>query len=129
MAAATKEELVALVERLASSSEELAARIDYVTDPGAAGKALQRRISAFRSGKRFIAYGESGQVAAEMAMIAEDIQTDVLPRDPVRAAALAPWRLVSRRRRNGSWLLRGRAKRSATPSSELPVPWDWWRAH
>jgi hypothetical protein len=40
LAAATKEELVALVERLASSSEELAARIDYLTDPSAAAKAL-----------------------------------------------------------------------------------------
>lgn len=54
LAAATKEELVALVKRLASGSEELAARIDYVTDPTAAGKALQRRIGAIRAGKRFI---------------------------------------------------------------------------
>jgi hypothetical protein len=37
---ATQEELVALVERLAGSSEELAARIDYVPDPSAAAKAL-----------------------------------------------------------------------------------------
>jgi hypothetical protein len=89
VAAATKDQLVALVERLASGSEELAARIDYVTDPAAAGKAIQRRISAIRGGKRFIAYGESRQVAAETAMIANDIRTDVLPRDPEKAAALA----------------------------------------
>ena len=89
LAAATRQELVALVERLASSSEELAARIDYVTDPGAAAKALQRRISAIRGGKRFIAYGETRQVAAEMTTIVADIRTDILPRDPQKAAALA----------------------------------------
>jgi len=89
LAAASKEELVALVERLASSSEELAARIDYVTDPSAAAKDLQRRISALRGGKRFIPYGEASQVANEMVTIAEDIRTDVLPRDPEKAMALA----------------------------------------
>jgi len=89
LAAATKEELVALVERLASSSEELAARIDYLTDPSAAAKALQRRIGAIRSGKRFIAYADAPEVAAEIATIAEDIRCDVLPRDAEKAAALA----------------------------------------
>ena len=86
---ANKEELVALLERLASSSEDLTARIDYVTDPGAAAKAVQQRIGAIRRGKRFVAYGETSQVAAEMATIAEDIRTDVLPRDAGKAAALA----------------------------------------
>ena len=89
LAAATKEELVALVERLARSSEELAARIDYVTDPSTAVKALQRRISAIHGGKRFIAYGETREVAAELATIATDIRTDVLPNNPEKAAALA----------------------------------------
>ena len=89
LAAASKEELVALVERLASNSEELAVRIDYLTDPSAAAKALQRRISAIRGGKRFIGYGETRQVSAELATIAADIRTDVLPRDPEKAAALA----------------------------------------
>jgi len=89
LAAASKEELVALVERLASSSEELAARIDYVTDPSAAAKALQRRITALRGGKRYIGYGETSQVAAEIATIAADLRTDILPRDPGKAAALA----------------------------------------
>lgn len=89
LAAASKEELVALVERLASSSEELAARIDYVTDPSAAAKALQRRITVLRGGKRFIPYGAAPQVANEMATIAADIRTDILPRDPEKAAALA----------------------------------------
>jgi hypothetical protein len=86
---ATKEELVALVERLASGSEDIAARIDYLTNPGAAAKGLQRRIAAIRNGKRFIAYGETGQVAIEIASIAADIRTDVLPRDPEKAVALA----------------------------------------
>jgi hypothetical protein len=86
---ATKDELVALVERLASSSEETAARIDYLTDPNAAGKALQRRISALRRGKSFIAYNDTREIGAEVAAIAEDIRADVLPRDPEKAAALA----------------------------------------
>lgn len=89
LAAATGEELVALVERLASSSEEMAARIDYLTDPSAAAKDLQRRIGAIRNGKRFIAYGETRGLAAEIATIAEDIRTDVLPRNPEKAAALS----------------------------------------
>jgi hypothetical protein len=89
LAAASREELVALLERLASSSEELVARIDYVTDPSAAAKALQRQISAIRAGKRFIAYGDSPEVAVEMATIAADIRTDILPRDADKATALA----------------------------------------
>ena len=89
LAGATKEELVALVERLASSSEKFAARIDYVTDPSAAVKVLQRRISAIRGGRRLIAYGESHQVACELATIAADIRADILPRDSEKAVALA----------------------------------------
>jgi hypothetical protein len=89
LAAASKEELVALVERLASSSEETAARIDYLTDPSAAAKGLQRRISALRGGRKFIAYDDTRKVGAEMATIAEDIRADVLPWDPERAAGLA----------------------------------------
>jgi len=80
--AATREELVSLVERMASSSEEMAARIDYLTDPNAAAKDLQRRIRAIRNGTRFIAYGETRGFAAEIATIAEDIRKDVLPRGP-----------------------------------------------
>jgi hypothetical protein len=87
--AATREELVSLVERMASSSEEMAARIDYLTDPNAATKDLQRRIRAIRNGTRFIAYGETRGVAAEIATIAEDIRKDVLPREPEKALALA----------------------------------------
>jgi hypothetical protein len=89
LAAATKEQLVALAERLASGSEELAMRIDYLTDPSTAAKALQRRITALRGGKRFIAYGETREIAAELSTIAEDIRADILPRDPEKAAALA----------------------------------------
>lgn len=40
LAAANKEDLVALLERLASDSEELAARIDYITNPAGAATAL-----------------------------------------------------------------------------------------
>ncbi|MFZ0498108.1 MAG: DUF6880 family protein [Steroidobacteraceae bacterium] len=86
---ATKEELVALVERLASDSEDIAARVDYLTNPSAAAKALQRRIAAIRNGKRYIAYDETRQVATEIASISADIQTDVLSQDPEKAAVLA----------------------------------------
>ena len=89
LAGASREDLVALIERLAGDSEELAARIDYITNPAAAATALQRRITAIRNGKRFIAYGESRHAAAELSGIVDDIRTDVLPRDPEKAAALA----------------------------------------
>jgi hypothetical protein len=89
LAAASKEELVALVLRLASSSEELAARIEYVTDPSAAAKALQRRISAIRVGKGFIGYSDAREVAAEIATIAADIRADILTRDAGKAMLLA----------------------------------------
>lgn len=89
LAAASKEELVALIERLANSSEELAARIDYVTDPNTAARTLQRRITAIRGGKRYISYGDGPTFAAELATIGGDIRADILPRDPEKAAALA----------------------------------------
>lgn len=89
LAAATKEDLAALVERLASSSAQLAARIAYLTDPNAAAKALQQQITAIRRGKRFIAYGESRETADEVATIVEDIRTDILLKDPKKAMVLA----------------------------------------
>ena len=89
LAAASKEDLVALLERLASDSEELAARIDYITNMAAAATALQRQITGIRNGKRLIAYGESRHAAAELSGIVADIRTDVFPRDPEKAAALA----------------------------------------
>ncbi len=89
LGAATREEIASLVERLASSSEEMAARIDYLTDPSAAAKDLQRRISGIRKGTRFIAYGETRGFAAEIATITEDVRKDVLPRDPEKAIVLA----------------------------------------
>jgi hypothetical protein len=52
-------------------------------------KALQRRISAVRGGKRYVDSRGTGELAAEMATIAEDIRSDVLLRDPGKAAALA----------------------------------------
>src|SRR5277367_3034606 len=89
LAGASRDDLVALIERLAGDSEELAARIEYITNPPAAATALQRRITAIRNGKRFIVYGESRHAAAELSGIVDDIRTDVLPRDPEKAAALA----------------------------------------
>jgi hypothetical protein len=89
LVAATKEELVALLERLASSSAELAARLDYLTDRSTAAKALQQKISGIRRGKRFIGYGETGEIAAAIAAIAEDVRTDVLQRNPEMATVLA----------------------------------------
>lgn len=44
LAAATREELVALVDCLAIGPEKLQTRIDYLIDPNAAAKLPQRRI-------------------------------------------------------------------------------------
>jgi hypothetical protein len=78
-----------LIERLAADSVEVSARIAYLTDPDAAGKALQGRIRSIRSSQRFASYGEVPEVAAEIGVIAADIRADVLPKDPLRAATLA----------------------------------------
>jgi hypothetical protein len=54
LAAASKDDLVRLIERLAADSAEVSARLDYLTDPDAAAKALQGRIRSIRSNKRFV---------------------------------------------------------------------------
>jgi hypothetical protein len=89
LAAASKDDLVRLIERLAADSAEVSARLDYLTDPDAAAKALQGRIRSIRSNKRFVSYSEAREVAAELGIIAADIRADVLPKEPLKAAALA----------------------------------------
>jgi hypothetical protein len=89
LAAASKADLVRLIERLAADSAEVSARLDYLTDPDAAAKALQGRIRSIRSNKRFVSYSEAREVAAELGVIAADIRADVLPTDPLKSAALA----------------------------------------
>lgn len=89
LCSASKEELVSLIERLATDSEEHAARIRYLTDPETAVKALHTRISAIRKGKRFASYGEVREVANEIAMIALDLRADVLPVDAWSGTDLA----------------------------------------
>ena len=86
---ASKEKLIEVILRLATDSEESAARIDYLTDSNEAVKMLQRRIGSIRNGKRFVSYGESGDLAAQIAMIAADIRVDLLPTDPANAKNLA----------------------------------------
>jgi hypothetical protein len=86
---AAKEKLIEVILRLAADSEESAARIDYLTDSGEAVKMLQRRISSIRNGKRFVSYGESGDLAAQIAAIAADIRADLLLIDPAKAKILA----------------------------------------
>jgi hypothetical protein len=78
-----------VILRLAADSEESAARIDYLTDSSEAVKMLQWRISSIRNGKRFVSYGESGDLAAQIATIAADIRADLLPTDPAKAKLLA----------------------------------------
>lgn len=56
LAAASKDDLVRLIERLAADSAEISARLDYLSDPDAAAKALQGRIRSIRSNKRFVSY-------------------------------------------------------------------------
>ena len=89
LAAASKDDLVRLIERLATDSAEVSARLDYLTDPDAAAKALQGRLRSIRSNKRFVSYSEAREVAAELGIIAADIRAEVLPKDPLKAAALA----------------------------------------
>jgi hypothetical protein len=86
---AAKEKLIEVILRLAADSEESAARIDYLTDSSEAVKMLLRRISSIRNGKRFVSYGESGDLAAQIATIAADIRADLLPIDPAKAKILA----------------------------------------
>lgn len=52
LAAASKDDLVRLIERLSADSAEISARLEYLTDPGAAAKALRGRIRSIRSNKR-----------------------------------------------------------------------------
>jgi uncharacterized protein YigA (DUF484 family) len=84
---ASKADLIALVKRLATDSDALAARIDYLTNPDTAANTLQHRIKSIRGG--FIRYAEVREVAAEIDASAADIRTDVLPRNPMRARTLA----------------------------------------
>ena len=49
---ASKDELITLIERLIADSEELSARLEYLTDQDAAAKALQARIRSIRSSNR-----------------------------------------------------------------------------
>jgi hypothetical protein len=85
----SKDELVALIERLATDSDELAQRIDYLTDPVSAVKTLQRQITSIRNGRTFVDYRGSHELAREIGKIATDIEADVLPRDPSAALSLA----------------------------------------
>lgn len=47
---ASKADLIALVKRLATDSDALAARIDYLTNPDTAANTLQHRIKSIRGG-------------------------------------------------------------------------------
>lgn len=87
--ASSKEHLIALVERLASDSEELAVRIDYLTDSSKAVQTLQRQIAALRRGTAFIDYRATREAAHEIRTILSDIEADILPGDPAGATALA----------------------------------------
>jgi hypothetical protein len=87
--AASKDQLIALVERLAVDSAELAERIDYLTDPASAAKSLQRQIASIRNGRSFVDYRRSHELARQIGKIASDIEADVLPRDAATALALA----------------------------------------
>jgi hypothetical protein len=67
----------------------MASRIDYLTNPSAAAKTLQRRIASIRNGKGFVDYRGSSALAAEIDAIAHDIEADILPGDPSSALTLA----------------------------------------
>jgi hypothetical protein len=85
----SKEQLVALVERLAADSPDIASRIDYLTDQAAAAKALQRKITSLRNSRRYVDYRGSSELASEIESLVTDINADVLPIDPPTALTLA----------------------------------------
>ena len=78
-----------MVERVAADSPELASRIDYLTDQATAAKTLHRRIASLRNSKRFVDYGGSREVAAQIDALADDIEADILPVDAAAALSLA----------------------------------------
>ena len=88
LSALTGNELRSLIERLASDGETIAARIDYLTRPQSAVESIALRIRGIRSDDRFVDHGDLVEMARIVRGVAEDIERDVLPREPVRALAL-----------------------------------------
>jgi hypothetical protein len=88
LSALTGDELRSLIERLANDGEAIAARIDYLTRPQSAVESIALRIRGIHSDGRFVDHGGLDEMAGVVRGIAEDIERDVLPREPVRALAL-----------------------------------------
>jgi hypothetical protein len=85
----SREQLQALLERLAGDSEAFAQRIDYLICPRAAVERIATRIRAIRRDDESISYDGLWEVADLVQGITADIERDVLPYNPVQALALA----------------------------------------
>src|SRR6185437_10542745 len=85
----SREQLQALLERLAGDSEAFASRIDYLTRPHTAVERIATRIRAIRRDDESISYESLWEVADLVSRIIADIERDVLPDNPVQALALA----------------------------------------
>jgi len=90
----TGNELRSLIERLANDGEAIAARIEYLTRPQSAVESIALRIGGIRNDDRFVDHGGLDEMARVVRGVAEDIERDVLPREPVRALALTEQLMV-----------------------------------
>jgi hypothetical protein len=84
----TASELRSLIERLANDGEAFSARIDYLTRPQSAVESIALRIRGIRRDDRFVDHSDLDEMVRVVRGVAEDIERDVLPREPVRALAL-----------------------------------------
>jgi hypothetical protein len=86
--------LAAFLVRLAAEDDALRERIEALAqraDPAALAACLERRLKRFRSGRTFISYRESGELACELDGWLEDVGTHLLEADPATA-----WKLLDR---------------------------------
>jgi len=94
LAKAESEALAAFLVRLAEEDDALRDRIETLalrSEPSAYAASLERRLKRFRSGRSFIAYGESGDFARELDAWLDDVEAHLLPLDPE-----AGWKLIDR---------------------------------
>lgn len=85
----SREELQALLERLAQENEHVAERLRYLIRPKAAARNIAARIAAVRSSCFTRSHPSAEGISRVLEEIHTDIERDVLPNDPRRALVLA----------------------------------------
>ncbi len=88
LASFTREELQALILRLAGESESAARRIRYLLRPRTAVRNLALRMAALRGGDYRHGRAMAEALGRELEQIVADIEQDVFPHHPVPALAL-----------------------------------------